>query len=562
MLTNKELQDSLLRNDQLQTDLLDGLSNGLGNSERDLELAGPLVAQEPLISYRTATRDAAGFAAPFVLTRLMTAIQNIGNGIAINALNSPAATAASPVMFMIQQSITGTARGALSSVNAVIGNLNGQMKYNQIGPAVNQGLLLGTLLGIPTTALFFMSPAWLEVFGLENEVAQQAGEYLRSLSYGIIPSYLTVVDQSFLLSIKRKRSPLLLNTLLVSTSMAAGFPLGIYYNNLAWLGYSVSAASLLTFAVGRGYLFLNKVDGILDREKYNLFTKSFISGTPFKELLGLSLPTALQAISEWLPTMLIAILSAKGANAESTLESEEPSMQTLVILNQVLLALGTAATVSVSNALGRAIACAEKNDSINQNIWKKNARTAGFANLIITTMAILPPALFCAIYPTPIIKLFSNEESAYPLGETMLRITGGTLVIDGIRNTATGALLGKKRRQDNYFTSITNLAITSAAAITLGYFVEEELGPVSFFMFRMIAISITAALLLHRWNYGSKVEDTLSNTVPVYSESVAASNTLFGSSSARTKQTAHLSLIENDDELELNLPESNGSFSR
>jgi Na+-driven multidrug efflux pump len=97
--------------------------------------------------------------------------------------------------------IVGTSRGALSSVNAVIGTLNGQMKYNKIGPAVNQGLAMAVILGIPTTTIFFTAGYWLELSGMEPALAQQAGKYLKTISYGIIPTYMSVVDQSFLLSI-------------------------------------------------------------------------------------------------------------------------------------------------------------------------------------------------------------------------------------------------------------------------------------------------------------------------------------------------------------------------
>jgi hypothetical protein len=72
---------------------------------------------------------------------------------------------------------------------------------------------------------------------------------------------------------------LLLNTLLVSSAMAIGYPLAFNTNSLAWLGYGLSAAALMTFVTGRGFLYTNRSDGKLDREKFNLFCRSFDSGT-------------------------------------------------------------------------------------------------------------------------------------------------------------------------------------------------------------------------------------------------------------------------------------------
>lgn len=478
----------------------DHTANQTGESSQEID--APLLAN-PRITFQQALYDSFKFAIPFALSRIAIAAQNFGNGVVITQFNDSSALAASPVMFMVQQGITGSARGALSSVNAVVGNLNGQKKYSNIGPAVNQGLALATCLGIPTFVIFFTAKDWLLLMGTSNEVAYQAGEYLRAISYGILPTYWAVVDQQFLLSIKRNISPIFLNTMIVATSMAVGYPFAAKEKSLAWLGYGASIGALLTFIAGRCFLYFNKVDGELDREKYQLFVRSFKSNTPFTELLGLSFPTALQAISEWLPTLLISIITANSINAELTLQAEVPAMQMLMVANQILLGLGTAATVSVANSLGEARTCAEANDKENELICKQNARTIGYADITSTAIVTVPPLLFFAIYPEPVVNLLINNTQVASLANSMLRITGASLLLDGVRNTTTGALLGKKRRQDNFFTSTVNLAITSIGATLAGYLTQDSIGPLSFFIFRMIGIFLTATILLLRWNSGS-----------------------------------------------------------
>ncbi|MBS0350929.1 MAG: MATE family efflux transporter [Proteobacteria bacterium] len=474
--------------------------------------------KEKLLTLKEAIKESARFAIPFALSRVVVAIQNFGNGIIISYFINSDAIAAAPVMFMLQQGITGAARGALSTVNVVAGTLNGEKKYSKIGPAVNQGLLWGTLIGIPTTVLFSTSDHWLKLFGINEDIVAQAGQYLRAISYGIIPTYWTVIDQNFVLSIKRSRSPIVLNSLFVFLSMVIGFPLAATKLGLAGLGYGVSASACITFITGRCYFYFNKFENEYDREKYQLFSASLDSGTPFSEFLGLSLPTALQAISEWLPTMLISMLTGIGESAKENLEAEEPSMQMLVMLNLILLGLGTAATVSVANALGRARDFEKVKKLENASIWKQNARIIGYSELIVTGLATLPPALFMMIYPDPLVWLFSGN-APLTLAKSMLRFTGASLLLDGLRNTTTGALLGKKKRADNFFTSSTNLLITSAGAVTAGYFLQDTLdGPLSFFLSRMLAILITALILLKRWDNGSKNFETSSNTFNFFKE--------------------------------------------
>jgi|GEM_PF-3889615 len=396
--------------------------------------------------------------------------------------------------------VTGTARGALSSVNAVVGSLNGQRNYDQIGPAVNQGLLIGLVLGIPTMAIFYTSGKWLTMVHVDPLIAQEVAKYLQPISYGILPTYFSVVDQNFLFSIQRKMSPILLNSLMVGASMAVGFPLAFYQKSLAALGYGASAGAFITFVVGRLFLYFNKTDGVLDRNKYKLFIASLRSGTSFKDLLGLSLPAAMQALSEWLPTILIATLSSintNGAQISDTLDAEQPSMQMLLILNQILLGLGTAATVAVANARGNALTKAPESE--DEQLSLQNVKTIGWGNIAVTGLLTIPPAFFLAAYPDPLVRLFTSNAKAFPLAKSMLRVTGASLVLDGVRNTTTGALLGKKNRADNLFTSGTNLLITALAATALGYFTQPSLGPISFFVFRMIGIMLTTSLLLYRW---------------------------------------------------------------
>jgi Na+-driven multidrug efflux pump len=490
------------------------------NSDDELEyedeLKVPLLYPEQL-HLSTAVVQSAYFALPFALSRVAGAIQSLGNGIILTKLNNQADIAAAPVMFMVQLVLIGTTRGALSSMNAVVGTLNGEMKYDRIGPAVNQALLLGLMLGVPVSVLFYTASDWLKLMGVDESVAEHTGQYLRALSYAVIPTLLSFVDQQLLFSIKRTRAPIVLNTLLIVSSMLIGFPAALIKSDLNWVGYGALIGASLAFLTGRTYLYLNKKDYVHDRMKYNIFTRSLDSGTRFKELLDLSFPMALQAMSEWLPTLLIAFITAHAVNSELVLEAEEPSMVVLLMFNQILLGFGTAATVSVANALGRAKAYAEQKKDDDELVWKTNARTIGYSNVIVTGLTTLPFVIFLTAYPGPIVRLFTEYELAYPLAEQMLRIVGASLLLDGIRNTTTGAFLGRRNRADNFFTSMTNLLITAAAATALGYFTEDSVGHLSYFGFRMLGIFMTASVLLIRWDMVNQ-EYSFTNT----------RNTLFG----------------------------------
>lgn len=486
-------------------------------SSAAVELTSPaVVEEEDRISLQVATQEACRTILPFIIPRVLSAAQSFGNGVIIRSV-IPEATCAAPVMFMVQLAIMGAARGALATNNAIVSHLNGQSRFEYIGPAINQGLVIGTVLGVPTSVLFFSAEYWLKALGTDPKVAELAGQYLKALSYGILPTYWVIVDQQFYLSIKRKYSPIALNLLLIGSSMVISYPLSLTSLKLAGLGYGVSAGAALTWVLTRGYMYFSQCQGVEDRHKYQLFCCHLDSGIDFKQLLGLTVPLALQAVSEWLPTMLISMLAASGADAQNILSAEQPAMQVLVMINQILIGFATAAMVSVAYLLGRAADFTRRNQPANALVCQGNARTQGYANLIVTTLMVFPLALLCMAYPQPLVWLFANNPQTAVLAGSMLRLTGVALLMDGMRNALTGAILGKKKSADNFFTSLANLLITGAAATVLGYFTQKDLGSLSYFVFRLAGISTTALLLLYHWEKGIKPDASASSPVLIAS---------------------------------------------
>lgn len=470
-----------------------------------LALATPSVVEEDRLSLLDATKKTFATISPFLLSRMMNAGQSFGSAVIIN-YSIPEATFAAPVMFMVQMAVMGAVRGTLTTINTIGSKLNGQSRFEQIGPSINQGLVLGTVLGVPTTVLFFCSRRWLVALGTDPKVAELTSQYLKGVSYGVLPTYWGMVDQQFYLSIKRQYTPIALSFFMMSSSIAISYALSSTELKLAGLGYGISAGAALTWVFTRAYMYFNKHQGFEDRHKYQLFCCRLNSGTDSKELLGLAVSTTLRSVGEWLPTTLISMLTANSANAQNNLLAEDPAMQVLVMINQILLGLATAAIVSVGNLLGRASEFAQKNQPANEWICQSNARTQGYANMIVTTLIILPLALLCMVYPNPLIWLFVNNPQTVARAASVLRLTGATLLIDGIRYAATGAILGKKNIADNFSISLINFFVIGAPTAALGYVTQKSLGSLGYFVFRLAGIAAATLLILSRWDKGIKPE--------------------------------------------------------
>jgi Na+-driven multidrug efflux pump len=480
-----------------------------------------------------AVRQETCFSLTFAVSRVVLSLQSLLYTIYITLAKIPNTISASSPMFMVQQGFYGAMRGWLSTTAVITGRLNGEEKFEKIGPAVNQGLLMAVILGVPVAVLLGLFEYILLSTGMDSSVADQAGGFLRAAAYGAIPANLAFVDQVFLLSVKQLRSAVLFSVIQVGLSLLIGIPWSYEVNNLTPLGYGIGIASLFTFVLDR-LVFLLRTDAY---SKFHLFDKSFNSGTTFLEFIFLSLPTCMQAASEWLPTILLTILIGSLPVGNAALDAINPSMQLLIIFNTILLGLGTAATVSTANYLGKAkkvIATADLSSQISNvdsetkddkyKVAIANARIVGKANLTVTFLFTLFPAALCFAIPKSIGDVFlgnvtltnqsmTTNSTVVQYGQewfsnATIRFIGATFLLDGIRNTATGIILGRKDITDNYLSAFSNLLITTGLSVLLGYFLQDYLGPLSYIASRLLCVALMTIGLTIWWNRSSDVKPT------------------------------------------------------
>ncbi len=457
-----------------------------------------------LMSFYDALKEGRQRSYAFILPRLFVAAKSLVNAIVSANLPNPDAAAGLAIGTLLQQLALGIVKGGTVSIEAFIAELNKQNKYDKIGPLVNQALVFSTVIGLPTAISFYYSEALLESIGIEEGVAEEAGKFLRAFSYGFLPLCWTMVDQAYLLSIDRKWSPAMLNAVFVGLSVLISYPMTMSYSkDISWFGYALSVAAIVTLIADRLYLYSNKTDGVLDREKYQLFAKSFDSGFSFLHILKFYFPAVLQGLSEWLPSLLTTfVIASKDSNGAD--EAQVPSVQIIVALTQILQALGAAATILVSEKLGKAEEYKKASNLQLHDNMVKNAELTAYAMSIVslgyTSLAAIP----CIIYPDPVVKLFCHNEELLELSNSMLRTTCATLLVDGVRNVLTGALLGRKYLIDSYFASVTNLTITASASTLLGVFTQKEMGALSLFIWKALAITVSTGLELKYWAVQAK----------------------------------------------------------
>ncbi len=462
------------------------------------------------LTYQEAVHNAWLLAGTFALSRLAGAGQSLGLSLVLPYLDEvPMAPASGATMFNVLQGFLGGTRGLLSSSNVFVSNLKGAGQYERVGPAINQGLVAATLAGLAVTGVFYFSQSWLLWFGAQQQIAKNTGNFLQVAAYGVLPMNYAFVDQLSLLAMGYKNPAMALNAFYSVSSLAIGIPLALHSKKgLEYLALGLTIGAYLTWFVGRAYMYLKKDGGERIKDKYDLFSLSLESGSSACQWLKIALPTMAQALSEWLPTLLISILISSMAQSGSQYaDAQEPSMQLLIVLNQILMGLGTAATTMVATLIGQGDA--QKTMEAKQ-IVKSNILTQVHANFKVTLCCVLPFGCLLLSMPHPFTRLFTTNKEAYDLSDTLVRYTGGSFVFDGLRNVMTGHILGKKKMTDNIYSSTSNVCITTILGVGAGWLLSSKPneGPENYFLTRGLSI-VLAHISLSFWWYKGVKEDAL-----------------------------------------------------
>lgn len=440
----EKIANPLLTNGNLKAALIEEAkeeSKSAGESTNELPALSLNENALKLLSFPEAFWEGMGLSYAFIGQRFFVVMKSLFNAFFAGEFSNPDAAVGLAMGTLFQQLALGVVKGGTGSIDSLFAKLESKNEQRKIGPLIQQARVINTLIGLPITALFYSSDTWLKELGMESSTAGETARFLKALSFGFWFICMSLIDQGFLLSIQRKWSPMILSTVFVLTTMAISYPMALSTQNIAWFGYGTSIAGFLTFLAGRMYLYLNKTDGILDREKYNIFTKSFDSGYSFFDLLKLYLPSAGSGFNEWGPNLITAFCVAKASEKAS--EAQVPSVQLVVAFTQILQALCVETSILTSGYLGRAEDYEKKGDSAHQaDNMIRNAKLTAYAMSAVTTVYTLPVAVLGVAYPRGLVELFCHNEASYGLADNMVRITSVTILLDGIRNVFMGALLG------------------------------------------------------------------------------------------------------------------------
>ena len=305
----------------------------------------------PPRSWMEEFRQTIGLAAPLALVQIAQIAIQTADTIMIGRLGETALAAGS-LGFNLNTVPFFLALGIVLAATPLAAQAFGARQARELRRVVRQGLWVSIAVGIP--AMFFVMSGgfWLSLIGQPTLLAHDAGIYLFSYSFGMVPSLAVFGFRAFVTALNR--------TAPIVWSMLGGLVLNIFLNWLLiygnwgfprWELHGAGIASALSnwvmflglgwwLVVARPYRKFH-ILGRFWRPDWEKFRTIFVIGTPIG--ITIVMEAGMFAVSAF----------AAGWISVETVAGHQIALQLSAITFMVPLGLGQAATVRVGHALGR-----------------------------------------------------------------------------------------------------------------------------------------------------------------------------------------------------------------
>ena len=354
--------------------------------------------------------------------------------------------------------------GVLLGVSPIVSQAKGANDESKIAAVLRQAILLSSFLLVPCWLLLQNGESLFLWMKQPADVAHQSGDYLKAISWGLLPTFIFISLRSALESLADTRPVLIISCFNVILNIVAndvlmfgrfGFPaLGLVGTGYASSIVMWCACLLLVFYFRWKYGHLN----IFTFEK--LFSRQ--SRSQLWELIRIGVPIGITIGFEI--SMFSASTFGMGWFGKEALAAHQIALQTASIAFMIPLGISIAASARVGQLMGA-------ND-------RQGAQVAGYTGIAVSGMIMLATGLCFIFLPRNLIAIYlnlSDPENTVVVAKAVsfLFIAAAFGVFDGLQVGGSMALRGlKDTRAAMVITLIAywGCGITSGAifAFTLG----------------------------------------------------------------------------------------------
>ena len=353
---------------------------------------------------------------------------------------------------------------------------------------VRQGLWVAVLVALPIWALLWNGEHILLAMGQEPALAAEAGHYLRTLQWGLLPFFFYVVLRSFIASLERPGWATVVAFIGVIINLVGNLVLVFGHLGFPKMGIVGSglATSIANFSMFIGMILVVTLDRRFRR--YRLFGRFWRADWQrLRQLLWLGLPIA--AMMAFETTLFNAAALMMGLIGASSLAAYAVVIQLCSVSFMIPLGINQAATVRVGIAYG-----SHDPEAIARAGWTSYAMGVGFMALSAFVMMTLPRLLLSAFID---VDSPANAEVVM-LATGFLAVAALFQIVDGAQAVAAGMLRGL---QDTTIPMIYAALGYWGIGLPLGVALAFHFGfdGVGVWIGLCAGLAVVAVLLLARW---------------------------------------------------------------
>ena len=373
--------------------------------------------------------------------------------------------------------------GMSFAITPLVGFAHGEENFKECGQVLRHGLVVNTLLSFVLLGLLLITVNYLDLFGQEQVVVEQAKPYLLVISFSIIPFLifqsfrqysegLSMTKVPMAVSVSMNILNIILNYLLIFGKF--GFPeLGLLGAGIATLIARTGMAIIMGF-----YVLSNK------RFKPYLVALGLnnLDMGVIKDLLRIGVPGGLQFLFEVGAFSMAAIMM--GWIGAEALAAHQIAINLASITYMTVSGLGAAAAIRVGNQLGQ-----------------RNYKTMKNAALTLVAMGVVLMIIFAAIFIVGrdyLPLLYNDQPVVVSIASSLLIFAALFQISDGVQVISLGALRGMK---DVKIPTLITFIAYWLVALPLSYYLTFVLdyGPEGIWLALTLGLTIAAIWVILRF---------------------------------------------------------------
>jgi putative MATE family efflux protein len=311
---------------------------------------------------------------------------------------------------------------------ALVARRIGARELGQANAVARQSILLAFFVGVFSAVVLWVgAPFFLEWLGAEAEVVELGSAYIRAVATTTTLLSILFIGSAILRGAGDTRSPMLVMLVINVINIVVAYTLANGTGPLPALGVlgsgigaaagrglgGVLIVALLVRGSGRSPV---KIEAKVPRPDFHIIA----------QILRIGLPTAGEQLLMHLGQILLAtFITGLGTVAYA---AHQVTIQALSVAYMPGFGFALAATTLVGQELG-----AQRPQRAVQSTYE----TLRLTLLIMTTMGLL-----VALFPAPVLRVFTDDPGVIADGLLILRIAGLIMPMLGVSFTVSGALRG------------------------------------------------------------------------------------------------------------------------